>query len=78
MQVSVETEDIHAETVIIRCSKAEYAAMKYYAEYYSEAAASDHHQRRTVIIPAANAAARFPGSKSLFNFSKEFQDKLFR
>mgnify|MGYP000216882240 CR=1 FL=1 len=78
MQVSVETEDIHAETVVIMCSKAEYAAMKYYAEYYSEAAASQHTFSRTVIIPAVNAAARYPGSKSLFNFSKEFQDKLFR
>lgn len=69
MKVSIETEDIHAETVIIKCSKAEYAAMKYYAEYYAAyARAAD--QRAAV--------ARFPGDSRLFNFSKEFQDKLFR
>lgn len=67
MKVSIETEDIHAETVIIKCSKAEYAAMKYYAEYYAKVA-GDHR----------DAAARFPGDSRLFNFSKEFQDKLFR
>jgi len=68
MKVSIETEDIHTETVVIRCSKAEYAAMKYYAEYYAYAGA----------VAAADAANRFPGKSTLFNHSKEFQDKLFR
>lgn len=67
MKVSIETEDIHAETVVIKCSKAEYAAMKYYAEYYADA-----------IAGGCGAATRFPGSSRLFSFSKEFQDKLFR
>lgn len=69
MKVSIETEDIHTETVVIRCSKAEYAAMKYYAEYYA-----------TIFVGRISAmpAARFPGDSKLFNFSKEFQDKLFR
>ena len=69
MKVSFETEDIHAETVVIKCSKAEYAAMKYYAEYYASTTAG--------LIAAESAAARFPGDSRLFNFSKEFQDKLF-
>lgn len=68
MKVSVENEDIHAETVVIKCSKAEYAAMKYYAEYYA--------RRRPDA--AQNAATRFPGSSSLFSFDSDFQDKLFR
>lgn len=72
MKVSIETDDIHAETVVIRCSKAEYAAMKYYAEYYSDAATSS---TRTSLFAAA---ARFPGNSNIFDISKEFQDKLFR
>jgi len=71
MKVSIEIEDIHAETVVIKCSKAEYAAMKYYAEYYSTV----ERMRRGILYTAAD---RFPGDSKLFNFSKEFQDKLFR
>lgn len=70
MKVSIENEDIHAEIVVIRCSKAEYAAMKYYAEYYASDA--------TKSGSAADTANRFPGKSTLFNHSKEFQDKLFR
>ena len=67
MKISYKQDDIHEpDTVIITCSKAEAAALKYYAEYY------------VVAHVAAAAANRVPGSSALFNFSVEFQSKLFR
>lgn len=71
MKISYKQDDIHeSDTVTITCSKAEAAALKYYAEYYAAAG------------PAAGepvvAAYRVPGNSSLFNFSLEFQSKLFK
>ena len=69
MKISYKQDDTHEpDTVTITCSKAEVAALKYYAEYF----AADHQRA------ADHAAARVPGDSSLFNFSIEFQDKLFR
>lgn len=66
MKISYKQDDIHEpDTVTITCSKAEAAALKYYAEYYAASR-------------APGAAARVPGNSNLFNFSLEFQSKLFK
>lgn len=68
MKISYKQDDIHEpDTVTITCSKAEAAALKYYAEYYATAASI-----------TAEAAGKVPGSSNLFSFSLEFQAKLFR
>lgn len=70
MKISYKQDDIHEpDTVVITCSKAEAAALKYYAEYYAATA---------VAATAAAASERVPGSSSLFSFSVEFQSKLFK
>ncbi len=69
MKISYKQDDIHEpDTVTITCSKAEAAALKYYAEYFADECATY----------AGQAAARVPGSSILFNFSIEFQSKLFK
>lgn len=69
MKISYKQDDIHEpDTVTITCSKAEAAALKYYAEYYA-----------ALAVPTEAAAAhRVPGSSSLFSFYIEFQSKLFK
>lgn len=75
MKISYKQEDIHEpDTVTITCSKAEAAALKYYAECYARIAASV-----SASSARASAAAELvPGNSNLFNFSIEFQSKLFR
>ena len=72
MKISYKQDDIHEpDTVIITCSKAEAAALKYYAEYYVSAVAGNQ-------AYAVEAADRMPGNSDLFSFSVEFQSKLFK
>lgn len=76
MKISYKQDDIHEpDTVTITCSKAEAAALKYYAEYFAAAAADVEHPP---TLPTADTAERVPGSSALFNFSVEFQSKLFK
>ena len=71
MKISYKQDDIHEpDTVTITCSKAEAAALKYYANFYATSASPNR--------GPGTAAERVPGNSSLFNFSAEFQDKLFR
>jgi len=74
MKISFKHDDIHEpDTVIITCSRAEAAALKYYAEYYA-----DSPSNRSSHVPITAAAERVPGNSNLFSFSVEFQSKLFK
>lgn len=79
MKISYKQDDIHEpDTVTITCSKAEAAALKYYAEYYATAAVVEVGPAAAGAPAIAAAASRVPGSSALFNFSVEFQSKLFK
>ena len=67
----INKNDVHSPgTVILELSQAEYVAISYYAQYYADAELG-------VRLAAIAAAKRFPTVNG-FNYSSDFQGKLFR